>query len=148
MHISSLPGPFGTGVIGQEAIDFAKQLASQGMKYWQVLPFSYPGMGNSPYQSFSAFAGNWLFIDPRRLEKRGLLTPAEVQQAEYTQNKWRIDYDFLRTNRDELLRKAFERADNDLLAVVDRFCKAVGVFLIVYRFYQTDLMLKAVDRIL
>ena len=87
MHISSLPGPFGTGVIGQEAIDFAKQLASQGMKYWQVLPFSYPGMGNSPYQSFSAFAGNWLFIDPRRLEKRGLLTPAEVQQAEYTQNK-------------------------------------------------------------
>ena len=45
MHISSLPGPFGTGVIGQEAIDFAKQLALQGMKYWQVLPFSYPGMG-------------------------------------------------------------------------------------------------------
>ena len=123
MHISSLPGPFGTGVIGQEAIDFAKQLASQGMKYWQVLPFSYPGMGNSPYQSFSAFAGNWLFIDPRRLEKRGLLTPAEVQQAEYTQNKWRIDYDFLRTNRDELLRKAFERADKDLLAKADKFIK-------------------------
>ena len=95
MHISSLPGPFGTGVMGQEAIDFAKQLASQGMKYWQVLPFSYPGMGNSPYQSFSAFAGNWLFIDPRRLQDRGLLSPAEVQQAEYTQNKWRIDYDFL-----------------------------------------------------
>ena len=82
MHISSLPGPFGTGVMGQEAIDFAKQLASQGMKYWQVLPFSYPGMGNSPYQSFSAFAGNWLFIDPRRLLDRGLLSPAEVQQAE------------------------------------------------------------------
>lgn len=121
MHISSLPGPFGTGVIGQEAIDFAKQLASQGMKYWQVLPFSYPGMGNSPYQSFSAFAGNWLFIDPRRLEKRGLLTSAEVQQAEYTQNKWRIDYDFLRTNRDELLRKAFDRADKDLLAKADKF---------------------------
>ena len=123
MHISSLPGPFGTGVIGQEAIEFAKQLASQGMKYWQVLPFSYPGMGNSPYQSFSAFAGNWLFIDPRRLEQRGLLTPAEVQQAEYTQNKWRIDFDFLRTNRDELLRKAFERADKDLLAKADKFIK-------------------------
>ena len=123
MHISSLPGPFGTGVMGQEAVDFAKQLASQGMKYWQVLPFSYPGMGNSPYQSFSAFAGNWLFIDPRRLESRGLLTPAEVQQAEYTQNKWRIDYDFLRTNRDELLRKAFERADKELLSKADKFLK-------------------------
>jgi len=123
MHISSLPGPFGTGVFGQEAVDFARQLASQGMKYWQVLPFSYPGMGNSPYQSFSAFAGNWLFIDPRRLEKRGLLSPSEVQQAEYTQNKWRIDYDFLRTNRDELLRKAFERADKDLLSRAEKFIK-------------------------
>ena len=123
MHIASLPGPFGIGVFGEEAIAFAKQLRKQGMTYWQVLPFSYPGMGNSPYQSISAFAGNWLFIDPRRLEQRGLLTPAEVQQAEYTQNKWRIDFDFLRTNRDELLRKAFERADKDLLAKADKFIK-------------------------
>ena len=83
MHISSLPGPFGIGVFGEEAVEFAKKLSAQGMKYWQVLPFSYPGMGNSPYQSFSAFAGNWLFIDPRRLAKRGLLTPAEVQNAEW-----------------------------------------------------------------
>ena len=69
MHISSLPGPFGIGVFGEEAIAFAKQLAGQGMRYWQVLPFSFPGMGNSPYQSFSAFAGNWLLLDPRRLMK-------------------------------------------------------------------------------
>ena len=53
MHISSLPGPFGIGVFGEEAVEFAKKLSEQGMKYWQVLPFSYPGMGNSPYQSFS-----------------------------------------------------------------------------------------------
>ena len=111
MHISSLPGPFGIGVFGEEAIAFAKQLAGQGMRYWQVLPFSFPGMGNSPYQSFSAFAGNWLFIDPRRLMKRGLLTPNEVVDAEYSQNKWRIDYDYLRTSRDEMLRKAFDRCD-------------------------------------
>ena len=121
MHISSLPGPFGIGVFGEEAIAFAKQLAGQGMKYWQVLPFSYPGMGNSPYQSFSAFAGNWLFIDPRRLMKRGLLTPNEVVDAEYNQNKWRIDYDYLRTARDEMLRKAFERCDAKTLKEVDKF---------------------------
>ena len=78
MHIASLPGPFGIGVFGEEAIDFAKQLKKQGMKYWQVLPFSYPGMGNSPYQSFSAFAGNRLFIDPRRLMRLGLLTGQAV----------------------------------------------------------------------
>lgn len=121
MHISSLPGPFGIGVFGEEAIAFAKQLAGQGMKYWQVLPFSYPGMGNSPYQSFSAFAGNWLFIDPRRLMKRGLLTPNEVVDAEYSQNKWRIDYDYLRTSRDEMLRKAFDRCDAKTLKEVDKF---------------------------
>ncbi len=121
MHISSLPGPFGIGVFGEEAIAFAKQLADQGMKYWQVLPFSYPGMGNSPYQSFSAFAGNWLFIDPRRLMKRGLLTPNEVVDAEYSQNKWRIDYDYLRTARDEMLRKAFDRCDAKTLKEVDKF---------------------------
>ena len=121
MHISSLPGPFGIGVFGEEAIAFAKQLAGQGMRYWQVLPFSFPGMGNSPYQSFSAFAGNWLFIDPRRLMKRGLLTPNEVVDAEYSQNKWRIDYDYLRTSRDEMLRKAFDRCDAKALKEVDKF---------------------------
>ncbi len=121
MHISSLPGPFGIGVIGEEAVAFAKQLASQGMKYWQILPFSYPGMGNSPYQSFSAFAGNWLFIDPRRLMDKGLLTPNEVVDAEYSQNKWRIDYDYLRISRDEMLRKAFSRADKAMLDATDRF---------------------------
>ena len=98
-HISSLPGPFGIGVFGEEAVEFAKKLSAQWMKYWQVLPFSYPGMGNSPYQSFSAFAGNWLFIDPRRLAERGLLTQDEVQNAEYNENTCRIDYDSLSGNR-------------------------------------------------
>ncbi|MBR6960143.1 MAG: 4-alpha-glucanotransferase, partial [Clostridiales bacterium] len=123
MHIASLPGPFGIGVFGEEAISFAKQLQKQGMRYWQVLPFTYPGMGDSPYQSFSAFAGNWLFIDPRRLMKRGLLTPEEVVSCEYNVNKWRIDYDFLRVQRVEILRKAFARADKKLMEEVDKFAK-------------------------
>ncbi|SCW31776.1 4-alpha-glucanotransferase [Ruminococcaceae bacterium YRB3002] len=123
MHIASLPGPFGIGVFGEEAISFAKQLQKQGMKYWQVLPFTYPGMGDSPYQSFSAFAGNWMFIDPRRLMKRGLLTADEVVGAEYNVNKWRVDYDFLRVSRDELLRKAYSRADAGIIKKVSEFVK-------------------------
>ena len=123
MHIASLPGPFGIGVFGEEAIAFAERLSRQGMKYWQVLPFSYPGMGNSPYQSFSAFAGNKLFIDPRRLMKKGLLTSLEVVGAEYQVNKWRIDYDYLRNAREELLRLAFSRADADLMKEVKAFLK-------------------------
>ncbi len=123
MHIASLPGPFGIGVFGEEAINFAAQLKRQGMKYWQVLPFSYPGMGNSPYQSFSAFAGNWLFIDPRSLMRRNLITSSEVVAAEYNVNRWRIDYDYLRVNREELLRKAFSRASSELLVEVEDFIK-------------------------
>jgi len=121
MHISSLPGPFGIGVFGEEAISFAKQLKSQGMTYWQVLPFSYPGMGNSPYQSFSAFAGNWLFIDPRRLMKRGLLSADEVVQAEFHENKWRIDFDFIRVQREKLLRTAYTRITDEMRADVNAF---------------------------
>lgn len=121
MHIASLPGPFGIGVFGEEAIAFSKQLAKQGMKYWQVLPFSYPGMGDSPYQSFSAFAGNWLFIDPRRLMKRGLLNAGEVVAAEYNVNKWRIDYDFLRVERVKLLRTAYSRINDDIRNQVNKF---------------------------
>ena len=53
--------------------------------------------------------------------KRGLLTPNEVVDAEYSQNKWRIDYDYLRTSRDEMLRKAFDRCDAKTLKEVDKF---------------------------
>ena len=123
MHIASLPGPFGIGVLGEEAVAFAKQLQSQGMKYWQVLPLSYPGMGDSPYQSFSAFAGNWLLIDPRRLMKQGLLTAEDVVKAEFNENKWRINYDFLRVDREALLRRAYGRADKALMDKVKKFLK-------------------------
>lgn len=121
MHVASLPGPFGIGVFGEEAVAFARQLKKAGMKYWQVLPFSYPGMGNSPYQSFSAFAGNWLFIDPRSLMKMGLLSADEVVAAEYKENKWRIDYDFLRIDREKLLRKAFSRCSDEIKNEVKNF---------------------------
>ncbi|MBQ4270396.1 MAG: 4-alpha-glucanotransferase [Clostridiales bacterium] len=123
MHIASLPGPFGIGVFGEEAVNFSKQLKEQGMKYWQVLPFSYPGMGDSPYQSFSAFAGNMLFIDPRRLMKMGLLTAEEVVNEEYNVNKWRIDYDYLRVQREKMLRLAFSRADEKIRGEVKKFLK-------------------------
>ncbi len=121
MHISSLPGPFGIGVLGEEAISFAKQLHKQGMKYWQVLPFSYPGMGDSPYQSFSAFAGNWLFLDPRRLMKMGLLSAGDVVASEYNVNKWRVDFDFLRVEKEKLLRKAYANANNDIRSKAMQF---------------------------
>ena len=73
LHPTSLPSPYGIGDLGKEARNFIDFLEKSGQHLWQLLPLTHTGYGDSPYQSFSAFAGNWLFIDPRRLEKRGLL---------------------------------------------------------------------------
>ncbi|MBN1775235.1 MAG: 4-alpha-glucanotransferase, partial [Clostridiales bacterium] len=71
LHISSLPGPYGVGCFGREVLDFARILSEAGVSYWQVLPFSVPGEGDSPYMSVSAFAGNPMWIDPEELVDRG-----------------------------------------------------------------------------
>ena len=63
LHISSLPSPYGIGSFGKAAYDFVDQLKEAGQGYWQVLPMGPIGFGDSPYQSFSAFAGNTNFID-------------------------------------------------------------------------------------
>ena len=76
---------------------------------------------NIALPTFSAFAGNWLFIDPRRLMKRGLLNANEVVEQEHNVNKWRIDYDFLRVAREKMLRLAFTRADDNLKNEINKF---------------------------
>ena len=67
LHLSSLPGPYGIGTMGKCAYEFVDFLAAAGQKYWQILPLSPTGYGNSPYLAFSTFAGNPYFIDPERL---------------------------------------------------------------------------------
>ncbi|HSE38378.1 MAG TPA: 4-alpha-glucanotransferase, partial [Blastocatellia bacterium] len=74
LHPTSLPGPFGIGDLGEEAFAFIDFLAASGQSLWQVLPLGPTGYGDSPYQCFSAFAGNPLLISPARLAKDGLLT--------------------------------------------------------------------------
>ncbi|MDO5038510.1 4-alpha-glucanotransferase, partial [Clostridium sp.] len=63
MHISSLPGKYGIGTLGKEAFEFIDFLNEAGQTYWQVLPLGHTSYGDSPYQCFSAFAGNPYFID-------------------------------------------------------------------------------------
>ena len=77
MHISSLPGKYGIGVMGEEALCFAKKLCSMGFHLWQVLPLGPVDAIGSPYCSGSAFAGNIALIDPVGLLKAGLITEAE-----------------------------------------------------------------------
>jgi 4-alpha-glucanotransferase len=78
LHVTSLPSPFGIGDLGRSAYEFAEFLASSGHKIWQVLPLNPTGFGDSPYQCFSAFAGNPLLIDLRALQDQGLLRSADL----------------------------------------------------------------------
>jgi 4-alpha-glucanotransferase len=81
LHPTSLPGRFGVGDLGPAAYRFADFLAAAGQRIWQVLPLGPTGYGDSPYQLFSAFAGNPLLISPEQLADEGLLTPEELARA-------------------------------------------------------------------
>ncbi len=122
LHISSLPGPFGTGCFGEEALDFARLIRKAGFTYWQVLPFSHPGTGDSPYQSYSAFAGNAYFIDPRQLRDDNLLSDCDLEEAKYCGNIHTVDYKWLRPNRLSLLRKAYANISKEIVEETEAFC--------------------------
>ncbi len=81
LHPTSLPGPYGIGDLGPSAWRFAATLAEAGQSYWQILPLGPTGYGDSPYQTFSAFAGNPLLISPEALLDDGLILPDEAEQA-------------------------------------------------------------------
>ena len=82
LHISSLPSPYGIGTLGREAYAFVDFLHRAGQRYWQILPVGPTGYGDSPYQSFSSFAGNPYFIDPDTLRREKLLTREEIAAAD------------------------------------------------------------------
>ena len=79
LPVFSLPSRYGIGCFSKEAYTFAEQLARAGQRYWQILPLGPTGYGDSPYQSFSAFAGQWLLISPDLLAQEGLLHGEDIQ---------------------------------------------------------------------
>ena len=109
MPIFSLPSPYGIGTLGKAAYDFADFLAEAGQHYWQMLPLGPTSYGDSPYQSFSTFAGNPYFIDPDLLVEDGLLTKQEVKAYRWGSDPRHVDYGKLYENRLDLLKKAAER---------------------------------------
>ena len=93
LPVSALPSPYGIGTLGNAAYRFIDQLHAAGQTYWQVLPIGPTGFGNSPYQSYSAFAGNPYFIDLDRLEEQGLLTQSDILKFDWGENPSCISYD-------------------------------------------------------
>ena len=111
LPVSSLPSEYGIGCFSKSAYEFVDQLKKAGQKYWQILPLGPTSYGDSPYQSFSTFAGNPYFISLEDLIEEGVLTKKECDEADFGDDPRTVDYGKLYKERFRLLRKAYERSD-------------------------------------
>lgn len=110
LPVASLPSKYGIGCFSKEAYAFIDKLVEAGQSYWQILPLSPTSYGDSPYQSFSSFAGNPYFIDPEALVEEGLLTKEECEEFDFGSNPVEIDYEKQYRQRFRLLRLAYGRS--------------------------------------
>ena len=114
MSITSLPGKYGIGGFTKEAYAFVDWLQDAGQSFWQILPIHPTSYGDSPYQSFSTFAGNPYFIDLEALIEEGVLTLEECDSVYFGSKAEDIDYEALYNGRYGLLRKAYQRSNISL----------------------------------
>ena len=112
MPIFSLPSKYGIGTLGKEAYNFVDFLKKAGQTYWQILPLGVTGFGDSPYQCYSAFAGNPYFIDLEMLCEDGYLSKEYVESFDWQDND-KVDYETLNKNRYCVLRKAYSVFKNE-----------------------------------
>ena len=106
LPVASLPSKYGIGCFSKEAYDFIDRLKEAGQSYWQILPLSPTSYGDSPYQSFSSFAGNPYFIDLEALTRDGVLTRKECDACDFGSDPNKIDYGKLYVARFPLLKLA------------------------------------------
>lgn len=135
LHITSLPGPYGIGTLGREAHAFLDFLYAAKQSYWQVLPVGPTGYGNSPYQSYSTFAGNPLLIDPECLVTDGLLSDAELSAFRAAFSGAAECFSLQKPVRLRLLRQAFHRF-NAQDAAFRAFCDTHAAWLDDYALFM------------
>ena len=107
LPVASLPSRYGIGCFSKEAYEFVDFLADSGQTYWQILPLGQTGYGDSPYQSFSTFAGNPYFVDPQALIEAGYISSDAAEQFDFGKETRTVDYEKIYRNRYTLLRKAY-----------------------------------------
>ena len=125
LSVTSLPSKYGIGCFDKAAYDFVDWLEKSGQKYWQILPLgstSHGGSDDSPYQAYSAFAGNPYLISLEALIEEGVLTREECDAADFGSNPAKVDFDKLHENRFALLHKAYERSDISNNVAFRTFC--------------------------
>ncbi len=107
LPVASLPSRYGIGCFSEEAYRFVDFLAKAGQTYWQILPLGQTGYGDSPYQSFSTFAGNPYFVDPAALIEAGYISESDADACDFGKEPRTVDYEKIYRNRYALLRKAY-----------------------------------------
>jgi 4-alpha-glucanotransferase len=144
LHITSLPGEFGIGELGPMAYTFVDFLSSSKQRLWQILPLTPTGFGDSPYQSYSAFAGNTNMISPERLVMEGLLASQDLQDAPVFDED-RVHFEAAINFKTAILAKAYENfkqsAHHPLRAEFDAFCNYARKWLNDYALFRA--LLKA-----
>lgn len=136
MHVTSLSSPFGIGTFGKEAYEFIDFLKKAGQSYWQILPLGPTGYGNSPYQCFSAFAGNPYFIDFNLLKQQGYLNCNDYENLNYSENSLKVDYESISINKFIVLKKAFLNGKDKEKSNVINFYEENKEWLEDYAFYM------------
>ena len=123
MHITSLPGQFGIGTFGKSAYEFVDFLEETKQTYWQILPLTTTSYGDSPYQSFSAVAGNLNLIDFSLLKEDGLLEESDYVKVNFGENPEKVDYALLFEARRPILEKAVANTskNSEVLAEIEKF---------------------------
>lgn len=136
LPVSGLPGKYGIGCFSEEAYRFVDFLKAAHQAYWQILPLGPTGYGDSPYQSFSTFAGNPYFISLENLIRQGLLTEAECDAVAFGDAADSVDYEKLYAGRYGLLRKAYERSRVSEKEAFQRFCEENSYWLRDYAMFM------------
>ena len=136
LHITSLPSPYGVGTLGREAREFVDFLARSGQHYWQILPVGPTGFGDSPYQSFSTFAGNPYLIDLDDLREEGLLEKEEYAHIDWGEDPLQVDFGALYEGRFGVLRKACRRLLTSPSKEFKTFCRTHQAWLEDYALFM------------
>lgn len=133
MPVFSLPGPYGIGTLGREAYRFVDFLSQAKQTFWQILPIGPTGYGDSPYQSFSAFAGNPYFIDLGLLARQGYLEESELPPPQPVES---VQYSELYSQRPLILAKAAQRLLADPTGDYQSFCDKQAFWLEDYALFM------------
>ena len=136
INVSSLPSEFGIGGFGKEIEKICQFLNKGGFSYWQVLPLTTIGLGNSPYSGSSAFAVNYLYVDPNSLFEEGYIDINDLNEAKSDKSPYLVNYEDVYAKKSKVLRKAYNTSKDKLIDSLEKFAKK-NTWVVDYSIFMT-----------